>query len=118
MGWTVQELGPLPVPARGQEVVMDTLAAKMYGRLIAWEQKKPLAVRDGHVCLGDSLIRTYRFKENYYFMGGDNLDNSNDSRYWGLVPEPYIVGVATRVWKSVSPQSGEVRWNRIMKKIE
>ena len=118
LGWTVQELGPLPVPARGQEVVMDTLAAKMYGRLIAWEQKKPLTVRDGNVCLGDSLIRTYCFKENYYFMGGDNLDNSRDSRYWGLMPEPYVVGVATRVWKSVSPQSGDVRWNRIMKKIE
>ena len=118
LGWTVQELGPLPVPARGQEVVMDTLAAKMYGRLIAWEQKKPLTVRDGNVCLGDSLIRTYCFKENYYFMGGDNLDNSRDSRYWGLIPEPYVVGGATRVWKSVSPQSGAVRWNRIMKKIE
>ena len=97
---------------------MDTLTAKMYGRLIEWEQKKPLTVRDGHVCLGDSLIRSYRFCENYYFMGGDNLDISKDSRYWGLVPEPYIVGVATRVWKSVSLQDGEVRWNRIMKKIE
>ena len=118
LGWTVQKLGPLLVPARGKEVVMDTLAAKMYGRLIAWEQKKPLTVCDGNVCLGDSLIRTYRFKENYYFMGGDNLDNSNDSRYWGLVPEPYIVGVATRVWKSVVPQSKKIRWNRIMKKIE
>ena len=118
LGWTVQQLGPLPVPARGQEVVMDTSAAKMYGRLIAWEQKKPLTVRDGNVCLGDSLIRTYCFKENYYFMGGDNLENSNDSRYWGLVPEPYIVGVATRVWKSVAPQSEKIRWNRIMKKIE
>ena len=118
LGWTVQQLGPLLVPARGQEVVMDTLAAKMYGRLIAWEQKKPLTVCDGNVCLGDSLIRTYCFKENYYFMGGDNLDNSNDSRYWGLVPEPYIVGVATRLWKSVAPQSEKIRWNRIMKKIE
>lgn len=118
LGWTVQELGPLPVPARGQEVVMDTLTAKMYGRLIAWEQKKPLSVRGEGVCLGDSLIRSYRFGENYYFMGGDNLDNSKDSRYWGLVPEPYIVGVATRVWKSVSPESEEVRWDRIMKKIE
>ena len=118
LGWTVQQLGPLPVPARGQEVVMDTLAAKMYGRLIAWEQKKPLMVRDGNICLGDSLIHTYCFKENYYFMGGDNLDNSKDSRYWGVVPEPYIVGVATRVWKSVVPQSEKIRWSRIMKKIE
>ena len=118
LGWTVQELGPLPVPARGQEVAIDTLTARMYGRLIAWEQKKPLTIRDEGVCLGDSLIRAYRFRENYYFMGGDNLDNSKDSRYWGLVPEPYIVGVATRVWKSVSPQSGKVRWNRVWKKIE
>jgi len=118
LGWTVQELGPLPVPARGQEVVMDALTAKMYGRLIAWEQKKALTVRDGGVCLGDSLIRNYRFEENYYFMGGDNLDNSNDSRYWGLVPESYIVGVVTRVWKSVAPESGEVRWGRTMKRIE
>ena len=118
LGWTVQELGPLPVPARGQEVVMDTLTARMYGRLIAWEQKQPLTVRNHDVFLGDSLIRAYRFRENYYFMGGDNLDNSKDSRYWGLVPEPYIVGVATRVWKSVSPQSGEVRWNRVWKKME
>jgi len=118
LGWTVQELGPLPVPARGQEVAMDTLTARMYGRLIAWEQKQPLTVRNHDVFLGDSLIRAYRFGENYYFMGGDNLDNSKDSRYWGLVPEPYIVGVATRVWKSVSPQSGEVRWNRVWKKME
>ena len=97
---------------------MDALTGKMYGRLIAWEQKKPLTVRDDSVFLGDSLIGNYRFQENYYFMAGDNLDNSKDSRYWGLVPEPYIVGVATRVWKSVSPQGGEVRWNRTMKKIE
>ena len=118
LGWTVQQLGPLLVPARGQKVAMDTLTARMYGRLIAWEQKQPLTVRNHDVFLGDSLIRAYRFGENYYFMGGDNLDNSKDSRYWGLVPEPYIVGVATRVWKSVSPQGGEIRWNRIMKKIE
>ena len=118
LGWTVQQLGPLPVPGKGQTVVMDTLAVKMYGRLIEWEQKRPLAVQGDKVTLGDSLIMHYRFKENYYFMGGDNLDNSKDSRYWGLVPEPYIVGVATRVWKSVSPQDGEVRWNRIMKEIE
>jgi len=118
LGWTVRQLGPLPVPARGQEVAMDALTGKMYGRLIVWEQKKPLTVRDDSVFLGDSLIGNYRFQENYYFMAGDNLDNSKDSRYWGLVPEPYIVGVATRVWKSVSPQGGEVRWNRTMKKIE
>ena len=51
-------------------------------------------------------------------MGGDYMENSKDSRYWGLVPAPFVVGVATKIWKSVSPQSGKVRWDRIMKKIE
>ena len=118
LGWTVQELGPLPVPAEGQTVMMDTLAVKMYGRLIEWEQKKPLVVHENSITLGDSLITRYQFKENYYFMGGDNLENSRDSRYWGLVPESFVVGVATRIWKSVSPHDGEIRWDRVMKKIE
>lgn len=118
LGWTVQQLGPLPVPAKGQTVMMDTMAVKMYGRLIEWEQKKPLVVHGNCIALGDSLITHYRFKENYYFMGGDNLESSNDSRYWGLVPESFVVGVATRIWKSVSSHDGEVRWSRIMKKIE
>lgn len=118
LGWTVQQWGPLPVPARGQEVAIDTLAVKMYGRLIEWEQKESLAVHGTKVYMGDSLITRYRFKESYYFMGGDNLENSKDSRYWGVVPESYIVGVATRVWKSVDKATDKVRWDRIMKKIE
>ena len=118
LGWTVQQLGPLPVPAEGQTVMMDTMAVKMYGRLIEWEQKKPLVVHENSITLGDSLITRYQFKENYYFMGGDNLENSRDSRYWGLVPESFVVGVATRIWKSVSPHDGEIRWDRVMKKIE
>ena len=74
-------------------------------------------VKEG-VYLGDSLIREYSFLENYYFMSGDNLEISNDSRHWGLVPEPYIVGVATRIWNSVDKFTGETRWDRVMKKIE
>ena len=116
--WTIQDFGPLHVPARGQTVAMDSTAVKLYRNLIEWEQKEKLTFQGKKVFLGDSLIHEYRFRENYYFMGGDYMENSKDSRYWGLLPEPYIVGVATRVWKSVSPQGGEIRWNRIMKKIE
>ena len=118
LNWTIQDFGPLHVPARGQTVAMDSTAVKLYCKLIEWERKKPLA-RDGNkVYLGDSLIQEYCFQENYYFMGGDNMENSKDSRYWGLLPEPYIVGVATRIWKSVDKATGELRWNRVMKKIE
>ena len=118
INWTIQDFGPLHVPARGQTVVMDSTAVKLYRNLIEWEQKEKLTYQGKEVFLGDSLIREYRFQENYYFMGGDYMENSKDSRYWGMVPEPFVVGVATKIWKSVSPQSGKVRWDRIMKKIE
>ena len=118
LNWTIQNFGPLHVPARGQTVAMDSTALKLYRKLIEWEQKKPLARNGNKVYLGDSLIQEYRFKENYYFVGGDYMENSKDSRYWGLLPEPYIVGVATRIWKSVDKSTGKIRWDRVMKKIE
>ena len=90
----------------------------LYKHLIEWEQKEKLALKDDSVLLGDSLIHTYCFKENYYFMAGDRVSSSRDSRYWGLLPEPYIVGVATRIWKSVDKETGKIRWDRVMKTIE
>ena len=118
INWTIRDFGPLHVPARGQTVEMDSTTVKLYRNLIEWEQKKPLTREGNKVYLGDSLIQEYCFRENYYFMGGDNMANSKDSRYWGLLPEPYIVGVATRIWKSVDKYTDEVRWDRVMKQIE
>ena len=118
INWTIQDFGPLHVPARGQTVVMDSTAVKLYRNLIEWEQKEKLTFQGKEIFLGDSLIHEYRFRENYYFMGGDYMENSKDSRYWGLLPEPYIVGVATRIWKSVDKSTGKIRWDRVMKKIE
>ena len=118
VGWTVQEFGPLAVPAKGQTVRMDSTTVKLYRNLIGWEQKRPVNRKGNQVLLGDSVITEYRFLENYYFVGGDNMENSEDSRYWGLLPEAYIVGVATRIWKSVDPMTDEIRWNRVFKKIE
>ena len=115
---TIQDFGPLHVPARGQTVAMDSTAVKLYRNLVEWEQKKPLTREENHVYLGDSLIQEYCFKENYYFVGGDYMENSKDSRYWGLLPEPYIVGVATRIWKSVDKSTGKIRCDRVMKRIE
>ena len=116
--WTIQDFGPLHVPARGQTVAMDSTAVKLYRNLIEWEQKEKLIFQGKEIFLGDSLIHEYRFQENYYFMGGDYMENSKDSRYWGLLPESYIVGVATRIWKSVDKSTGKIRWDRVMKKIE
>lgn len=118
LGWTIKEFGPLPVPAKGQVVKMDSLGWLFYRQLIGWEQEKPLRMDNEKVCLGDSVIREYRFKDNYYFVAGDNAENSQDSRYWGMLPEEFVVGKAVRVWYSNDPDTGEMRWKRIFKKIK
>lgn len=117
LGWTIKEFGPLPVPAKGQVVRMDSTTCLIYRQLINWEQKKKLSLHGDAVCLGDSVITEYRFSENYYFVSGDKMENSKDSRYWGMLPEPYIVGKVTYVWASKEPYSGKTRWNRIFKKV-
>ena len=115
--WTVRDFGPLSVPAKKQIMKMDSINFILYHRLISWEQKKKLTVEDDVVYLGDSIIHSYQFKENYYFMAGDRLENSQDSRYWGLLPESYIVGKASFIWKSEDKATGKIHWNRIFKKI-
>lgn len=117
-GWTTLDFGPFYIPRANDSVTMDILAVKLYRNVIEWEQKKRLLYKAGNAYLGDSLITGYRFKKNYYFMAGDKVENSKDSRYWGLLPEEFIVGRAVRIWKSVDKESGKIRWNRILKKIK
>lgn len=97
---------------------MDPMHVILYKNIIEWEQQKKLFVRGDTVLLNDSVIQTYCFIENYYFVAGDKVMNSQDSRYWGLLPEPFIVGKAVRIWKSVDNNTDRIRWNRIFKKIE
>lgn len=118
LGWTIIDFGPLPVPSKGQTVRMDSTQWKLYHSMIAWEQKKRVTREGNDVYLNDSLIRSYQFQENYYFAGGDNMEASHDSRYWGLVPEPFIAGKAVRIWKSVNPYTGKLRWERFWKEIK
>ena len=118
VNWNIVEFGPLFIPAKGAEVLMTPLNKVLYRNAIEWEQNKKLLLRGDTVLLNDSVIRNYRFKENYYFMTGDKVMNSQDSRYWGLLPEPFIVGKAVRIWKSVDRNTDKIRWNRIFKKIE
>ena len=71
--WTIQDFGPLHVPAAGQAVVMDSTAVKLYRNLVEWEQQKKLTFQGKKVFLGDSVIQEYRFRENYYFVGAAYL---------------------------------------------
>ena len=118
ISWNIRNFGPLYVPKAGDKVEMNRENYLLYRKLIAWEQKAEINYNDSTVFLNGEPIREYRFLKNYYFMAGDKGLNSQDSRYWGLLPEEYIVGKAAFVWKSVDPYTGQFRWDRFMKKIE
>lgn len=118
LNWTIGDFGPLFIPSKNSRIRLTEQGVPLYRRVIEWEQKKRLEVKDGQVLLGDSAVHEYVFRKNYYFVGGDNVLYSQDSRYWGLLPEEYIVGRAVRIWKSVDKDTDKFRWERLMKKIK
>ncbi len=118
VNWSIKEFGPLYIPAKGARVKMNPINKVLYRNAIEWEQKKKLVQQGDLVLLGDSIIHEYQFKEDYYFVAGDKVMNSKDSRYWGLLPEKFIVGKATLIWKSINPITDKIRWNRVFKKID
>ena len=118
MCWDIKELGPFYIPGKGRSVDMNFQNKLLYGNVIEWEQKKRLSMKGDSVLLGDSVILYYRFRENYYFVSGDKMENSRDSRYWGLLPESFIVGRVALIWKSQDALNGGMRWDRVLKKVE
>lgn len=119
IGWNVKNFGPLYIPKKGDVITMNRQNAIIYRKLIEWETGKELSIDDSrNVSLDNLPISSYSFQSNYYFAAGDKLEGSQDSRYWGLLPEEFIIGKAVLIWKSTNPQTKEIRWGRIFKRIE
>lgn len=113
--WTVREFGPLIVPKKGMSLPLDTLSAIVYRNYIEWESGERLTNDSTGIRLGGRPLDSYVFTEDYCFVGGDNAFNSQDSRYFGLLPMPYVVGKAAFIWQSVDKESGRRRWDRTLK---
>jgi signal peptidase I len=117
-GWTIKNFGPLYVPKVGDNLELDTLNILLYQHLIEYETDQMIEVKEGKIYLGDSVLNNYIFKMNYYFMAGDYIFDSKDSRYWGLLPEDHIVGKAALIWQSKEVNTGKRRWDRICRTIK
>ena len=120
-GWTRDFYGPLWVPEKGAEVELTMENIPFYERIISVYEKNQLEVTaDGEIRINGEKAQTYTFKQNYYFMMGDNRHNSLDSRYWGFVPEDHIVGRPVVIWLSTDRNHGfpaSIRWRRFFKLV-
>lgn len=117
--WTIRDYGPLLVPGKGLTLSIDCTNVNHYKSIIEWETgDKVNLYGDSVITLGTDTLNEYSFKENYYFAAGDCSLQSLDSRYWGLVPESFIVGRAWLILYSKDKVTGNMIWNRFMKKIQ
>jgi signal peptidase I len=115
--------GPIKIPAKGMTVTLDSKNVAFYQEAIrTYEGNSGIELQGGKLVKDGQVLKTYTFKQNYYFMMGDNRHNSADSRFWGFVPSENIVGKAVFVWMSLDPNkglfSGKIRWSRIFRFVE
>jgi signal peptidase I len=91
----------------------------LYGSTIVdYDHNEDAKITDGKLFIDGKEVTSYTFKLNYYFMMGDNRHNSQDSRYWGFVPEDHIVGKGFFIWLSIDRNKGGIRWNRFFNLIK
>jgi signal peptidase I len=113
--WSVDNYGPIRIPKQGDVVQLNDSTIELYRRLISNYEHNNLEEKQGKYYINGVATATYTVKENYYWMMGDNRHRSQDSRYWGYVPETHIVGRAALIWFSYSKS---IRWNRLFSQIK
>jgi signal peptidase I len=117
-GWTIKFFGPLYIPRAGDKLRIDMNNLALYRKQIEYETGNRLKVSNDRIYLDEKLLSYYTFQQSYYFMAGDQVLNSKDSRYWGLLPEDHIIGRVSFIWKSNDLNTSKIRWNRILKKVK
>jgi signal peptidase I len=108
--WNIDNYGPLTIPKAGETVQITMSNIDLYKRVIATYEGNKLEFKDGQILINGAATNSYTFKQNYYWMMGDNRNRSADSRAWGFVPEDHIVGKPVFVFMSYNKT---FRWDRL-----
>jgi signal peptidase I len=117
--WNEDNFGPIVLPKAGTSVGLTLQNLPLYKKIIREYEKNLLVVKDGAIFINGKKTTQYSFQQDYYWMMGDNRHRSEDSRYWGFVPEDHIVGKPVLIWFSIEGindgiRNWSIRWDRVM----
>ena len=115
--WSIDNYGPIYIPEAGKTVELNAKSLPFYKRIIEVYENNNVTTSGDEIFINGKLASTYTFKQDYYWMMGDNRHNSEDARYWGYVPFDHVVGKPVFIWFSWD-SNGEgiaqkIRWERV-----
>ena len=111
LSWNTDNYGPIYIPKKGTTVPLNMNSIPFYERIIDDYENNQLEVIGEHIFVNGKKSTSYTFKQDYYWMMGDNRQNSLDARSWGYVPFDHVVGKPVLIWYSIN--EGKIRWERL-----
>jgi signal peptidase I len=121
--WNEDNFGPLLIPKKGMTIALSRDNLPLYKKIIQEYENNILELTPTKIKINGSVETEYTFKKDYYWMMGDNRHRSEDSRFWGFVPEDHIVGKPVFIWFSIKGindgiKNWSVRWNRVFTTVD
>jgi signal peptidase I len=116
LNWNHDNYGPIYIPKQGKTVTLTLENLPLYNKIIGEYEKNDLEINNNDIYINGKIATSYTFKQNYYWMMGDNRGHSEDSRYWGFVPFDHVVGKPVFIWMSWNSAGkgiNKVRWDRM-----
>ncbi len=120
--WNNDQLGPIYIPKAGDKIKLNIGNLPIYKKVIKDYENNKIYINDNKIYINDKISNEYIFKQDYYWMMGDNRYNSEDSRVWGFVPFDHVLGKPVFIWMSIDGlfnglSNWKFRWDRVFTTI-
>tara|TARA_B100001059_G_scaffold135665_1_gene135955 strand:- start:331 stop:2034 length:1704 start_codon:yes stop_codon:yes gene_type:complete len=121
--WNEDNFGPLLIPRKGMTVKLDRTNLPLYKKIITDYELNELEITPTEILINRKPTLNYTFQKDYYWMMGDNRHRSEDSRFWGFVPDDHIVGKPIFIWFSIKGindgiKNWSIRWDRLFTTVD